>query len=294
MRAFTLSFFLFVFAFAGFSQKPADQEEKAPPAVDQALRARVDQYFGAFMAGKYKDAYVLVADDSQNAFLAADKDQYKACETVKIHYLDHLTKATVLESCKTDWVWHGIRTPTTFPITTTWKTVDGKWFWYYEKPKEMPFPFSPTGFIPIPSDEQIAKEKAMPRNMQDAARNILSKVTVDKQTVHLLRDQTSKDVVTVHNGMPGEIQLQMDQLSMPGLSITLSKSKLEANQDATLTIEYNLNASDIACIDCAKKVRGTPFATLHVIPTAQVFNIQIVFGSDDPKYRVVQMKTPQK
>ncbi|HTW64677.1 MAG TPA: hypothetical protein VME17_08680 [Bryobacteraceae bacterium] len=278
MRTLTLSFLLLISSFLGLAQTPADHEEQAPPAVDDALRARVGQYYRAFMEGKFKDAYLLVADDSQNAFMAADKDQYKACETIKIRYEDKFTKATVLESCKTDWVWHGIRTPTTFPITSTWKMIDGKWFWFYVRPKEMPFPFSPSGFIPVPSEEALARENAIPKDMQSAAKSILSKITLDKESVHLLADETSQDVIHVHNGMPGEIELQMDKLAIAGLKITLGKSKLEANESTTVTFEYNLSSKDIACIDCAKKIKGTPFAALHVIPTGQIFNISIAFG----------------
>jgi hypothetical protein len=294
MRTITLSLLLLVSGFLGLAQTPAEPAEKAPPAVDQALRARVEQYYHAFMEGKFKDAYLLVTEDSQNAFMEADKDQYKACETIKIRYEDKFTKATVVESCKTDWVWHGIRTPTTFPITSNWKIVDGKWFWFYVRPKVMPFPFSPTGFIPIPSEAAMARDAAIPKDMQKAARNILSEIKLDKEAVNLLPDQTSQDVIHIHNGMPGEIQLQMDKLAIPGLKISLGKSKLEANEDTTLTFEYDLSSSDIACIDCAKKIKGTPFVALHVIPTGQIFNILITFGPKAPAHYYKVPANPQQ
>src|SRR5271166_2023440 len=102
MRTITVSSLLLLSGFLGLAQNPADQADKAPPAVDEALRARVSQYYQAFMSGKFKDAYTLVADDSQDAFLVADKDQYKSCETLNVRYSDNFMKATVLESCKTD------------------------------------------------------------------------------------------------------------------------------------------------------------------------------------------------
>jgi hypothetical protein len=128
----------------------------------------------------------------------------------------------------------------------------------------------------------MAKATAIPRDMQGAAKNILSKITLDKKSVHLLPDQTSHDVIQIHNGMPGEIKLEMDQLAIPGLKTTLGKSTLIANEDTTLTFEYNLESTDIACIDCAKKIKGTPFVALHVIPTGQIFNISIYFGPAGP------------
>ena len=109
------------------AQESSDMVDKAPPAVEAALRARIDQYYHAFMAGKYKEAYLLVADDSQDAFLETDKQPYKACETLKIRYSEDFTKAVAVESCRSEWKWHGIVTPTTFPITSNWVVVDGQW-----------------------------------------------------------------------------------------------------------------------------------------------------------------------
>ena len=81
--------------------------DKAPPAIDEALRARVGKFYGAFIAGKFKDAYSLVADDSQDKFFELSKDQYKRCEIIKINYSENFTKAAVVTSCKSDWRWHG-------------------------------------------------------------------------------------------------------------------------------------------------------------------------------------------
>jgi hypothetical protein len=279
MRTITLSLLLLVCGVLGIAQDSAEQVDKAPPAIDEALRARVDLYYKAFLAGKFKEAYALVADDSQDAFLQADKAQYKVCETIKTRYSDNFTKATVVESCKGDWYFHGAVATRTYSLTTTWKIVDDKWFWFYVRPTQAPNPFSPTGFIPVPSTESVQGDVAhIPKDMRGAATNILSKITLDKPTVHLLSDQTSKDVIHVHNGMPGVINLAMDQLAIPGLTITIGKSELGANEDTTVTFEYNLDSKEIACVDCAKKIKGTPFAALHVIPTGQIFNISIFFG----------------
>jgi hypothetical protein len=282
MRTITLSSLLLACGVLGLAQNAADEVDKAPPEVEEALRARVDQYYRAFVAGKFKDAYALVSDESQDAFLAADKAQYKECETLKTRYSDNFTKAVVVESCKTTWSFRGATTLTTIPLTTSWKIVDGKWFWYYVRPTQVPFPFSPTGFIPVPPAD--TPTRSMPKDMQAAARGILSKVTLDKQSVHLLPDQTSKDEIHIHNAMPGVIQLQTDQLQIPGLKISLAKAELGANEETTLTFEYRLDSTDIACVDCAKKIKGKPFVALHVIPTGQIFNIPIYFGPNTPEH----------
>jgi hypothetical protein len=282
MRTFALSSLLLVSGLLGLAQ---DSTDKAPPAVEEALRARVDQYYHAFMAGKFKDAYLLVADDSQDAFMAAGKEQFKACETIKIGFSDNFTKATVVESCKGEWKWHGTSTPTTFPITSTWKIVDGQWFWFHVKATETPFPFSPSGFVPVPqADSAAGKNSAavMPGDFNVAAQGILARVSLDKQSVHLPTDESSQDVIHIHNAMPGVIKLQVDQLAVHGLTIALGKTELAANQDTTLTFQYRLDDPEIACLDCAKKLRGTSTVALRVMPTGQTFSISIVFGLPIP------------
>ncbi len=79
MKTFALSSFLLMSGFAAFGQNSSDLFDKAPPAIDEALRARVNKFYELFIAGKFKDAYSLVADDSQDKFFELSKDQYKSC-----------------------------------------------------------------------------------------------------------------------------------------------------------------------------------------------------------------------
>src|ERR1700761_1859087 len=152
MRTLAFSSLLLLSGFTAFGQNQSELFDKAPPAIDEALRARVDKFYASFIAGKFKDAYVMVADDSQDKFFELSKDQYKSCEIIKIRYTENFTKAGVVTSCKADWRWHGAVTLTTFPLTSNWIVVDGQWFWHYEKPTMVPNPFSPTGFVPVPPD----------------------------------------------------------------------------------------------------------------------------------------------
>jgi hypothetical protein len=295
MRTFALASLLLASGVLGFAQEATETVDKAPPEIEEALRARVNQYYGAFVAGKFKEAYLLVADDSQNAFFESSKDQYKACETIKIRYLPTFTRATVLESCKTDWKWHGIVTPTTFPLTSTWKIEDGKWVWTYVRPTQVANPFSPTGFVNVPPAEATAKDASLPKDVQSMAQTILAKVSVDRQIVHLHSDESSQDIIHVHNAMPGVIKLQMDQLAVPGLKITLGKTVLGANEDTTVSFDYRLDDPGISCIDCAKKIQGTPVVSLRVTPTGQVFPISVAFAPAPPVQSHKQpVPVPQK
>src|SRR5580704_4820244 len=267
------------------AQDSADMVDKAPPPVEAALRARIDQYYHAFMAGKSKEAYLLVADDSQDAFLETDKQPYKSCDTLKIRYSEDFTKAVVVESCKGEWKWHGMVTATTFPITSNWEVVDGQWYWHYVKATQRQFPFSPTGFVPVPAETPEKKDGAgppIPTDLRSAAQGILAKVGVDKQAVHLRPNESSRDTVRVRNDMPGAVTLKLDDISMPGLKITVGKSQLQAHEDTTILFEWRLDDPAVLCPDCAKKTTGTSTVQLHIAPTGQVFPISVTFDHPMP------------
>jgi hypothetical protein len=283
MRTFALSLssLLLLSGLSGFAQDSKDLVDKAPPAVEQALRARVDQYYQAFVAGKFKQAYLLVADDAQDAFLEADKQQYKSCETLRIRYWENFTKAVVVESCNSEWKWHGIVTPTTFPTTSNWKVVDGQWYWFYVKPTQVQSPFSPNGVVQLPSTDPAAATAkkdapAIPSDMKGAAEGILALVSVDRQIVHLRQDQSSKDVIHVRNGMPGVVTLKVEEPNMPGLKVTLAKAQLQAREETTMVFEWLPDDPARQCADCAKQAHNAT-VMLRVVQTGKIVPVIVAF-----------------
>src|SRR5271154_6960023 len=86
MKTLALASILLLSACTAFGQNSSDLFDKAPAPVDEALRARIDKFYGAFIEGKFKDAYLLVADDSQDQFFALPKKQYKVCQIIRINY----------------------------------------------------------------------------------------------------------------------------------------------------------------------------------------------------------------
>jgi hypothetical protein len=150
------------------------------------------------------------------------------------------------------------------------------------KPASVPFPFSPTGFVSVQPNAQAdpaAKPvPAIPANPMEAAKSILSKVRLDKTAIKLLGYETSKDELRLINEMPGQISLSLDPVAFPGLKITPGKTTLQANEQTTILFEYRLDDATITCGDCAKRVKATLTARLHIQPTGQIFPITVTFG----------------
>lgn len=260
------------FSLAG--QDSSDLFDKAPPPIDEALRARVAQFYQAQSEGKFREAFALVADDAQDAFFAAPKQQYKGCETIRINYSEEFTKAQVIESCETDLAFHGHMFHSKMPLTTNWKVDKGQWYWYYVKPKFIPSPFSPNGFVVAP-DEPDSKQPPrpiIPTDPEQAARAILALVKLDKTAITLSNEPTSKDELHVRNQMKGAVSLSADPVPLAGLKITFGKTELEANEETAVVFEYHGD----------DKNRPSPLTVqLRVQPTGQVFPIRVAFANPD-------------
>jgi hypothetical protein len=284
MRTLAFSSLLLLFAIAAFGQDTSDVFDKAPPAIDEALRARVGKFYGAFIAGKFKEAYLLVADDSQDKFFELSKDEYKSFDIIKINNSDNFTKAAVVTAIKSDWRWHGVVTLTTFPLTSNWVVIDGQWYWHYARPTIVANPFSPTGFVPVPpAASSTDNAEQVPKDIKGAARAILAKVAVDKSSVRLRSYEASQDVVHVRNDMPGEISLKLVKPDVQGLTVTLGKSALMAHEETTVAFDWRLDDPAIQCLECAKKMSGRRSVQLYVSPTGQMFPIVITFENTPQK-----------
>ena len=113
------------------AQNPTDLLSKAPPDVDEALRARVSKYYQAFVDAKPRRAEPLVAEDSQDFFYNMKKTQLLSFEIGKIEYSDSFTKAKAVVIAETYVMALGFGSkPVKVPITSLWKLVDGQWYWY--------------------------------------------------------------------------------------------------------------------------------------------------------------------
>ncbi len=254
---------------------PAD---KPPQDVDDALRERIMIFYNAHVSGKYHEALKVVADESQDDFLAAARESYKSCEITRIDYTDNFSKADVLMACKGEYRWHGSHMPVTIPVTSTWKVLDGKWYWYYIKQTKV---MTPWGLSQATPDNSTGESKmpVIPPDPAALARDILSKVTIDKRDVALRGYELSSGEVHVTNQMPGPITVSVDRLPIAGTSIKISPAEVPAGGKATIVFSYDPNDPSIACNVCSTKAAlPTLTANVRISPTAQVFPVKVTFA----------------
>ncbi len=266
MRLSIISLIFLAFPLA--AQDHSDLFDKAPPEVDQALRARIHTFFQLHTEGKFRAADDLVAEDSKDNFFAAQKTRYKAFEVGKITYSDNFTKALAVVSCNSDWTFHGMRVPVVIPVTSYWKLEKGDWFWYTPPPGPVQTPFGSMNY-----EDQSGKAPPIPTNPGALAPGILGQVKASRKQVELPSDKAAHEEVQIENGMPGHIKLELECKVFEGLKVSLDKLDLGAREHATLTVDFD---------PIIRSMKPPVLARILVSPTGQVIPVRIEFAAAAP------------
>lgn len=212
-----------------------------PPEVEQALRARVTEFFQYHVDGNFRKAYDLVAEDTKDYYFAAQKFQFKSFRIDGVKFSDNFTKAEVTVTGERMWQPRADFPPTmmTTPMMTRWKIENGKWVWSYNPDSEWLTPMGPSDRKAISAPAPSVVPKLDPGQIGAAARNILQQSSIDKNQVTLATDKPSSDQVVFHNGQPGPVKVILQALpSIAGFSAAFDKSDLNANENAMLKLHY--------------------------------------------------------
>ncbi|HTS26975.1 MAG TPA: hypothetical protein VMH81_13960 [Bryobacteraceae bacterium] len=245
---------LAVLGAAAFAQDASEAFNKPPAKVDQALRARVNEFFQDHVKQEFHKAEALVAADTKEFFYSHNKPAYLSCETGKIVYSDDFKRAKVTEICEQYVMVPGFADkPLKVPFGSTWKVEKGKWCWYVdpEELKHTPFgtmtpgPRGPGGGLPA----------VIPEN----ADFVMHLVQADRGEVNLKPGQP--ETVNIRNGAAGLMDIQVVGKS-PGVEATLDHTNLKVGDRAVLTIQANEGARSGRVV-------------IKVEPTGQIISINV-------------------
>jgi hypothetical protein len=232
---------LMLTSFAAFGQT-------APPEVDQALRARVNEFFGYHVSGKFMKALPLVAEDTKEYYFAVQKRQYISYAVADIAYSDNFTKATVNVVGKLK-----MRPRPEFPeividqpMKTNWKIEDGSWVWYVNPMIDCPTPMScgPDGKPRVQAQAATVDDAAKLPDVSQTAieqqtQKILKQSNIDKPIVAMSGSSPTTEHVVFHNGQPGYVRVFLDPgPKVDGFTASIEKADVGANQDAMVTLHF--------------------------------------------------------
>jgi hypothetical protein len=273
---------LLLLPLTAWAQAPATPASLQPPAaVDQALRTRVSEFLQDFVDGQYRKALKYVAEESQDLYFASAKAELKNFKIDDIKYDDSFQKATVYFTSDRSWKVHfeGLtEVPINVQMSSTWKMEDGQWVWFYKDNNPWVTAMGPSNaeLITKATDGTVVVPKVINQDTADAAASkILQQSDVDKRIVSLSVDKASSDKVVFHNGVNGQVIVELTELpTMPGLSIKLDKTALNFGQDAVVEVSYEPPTDT----DSTFAAPARPFA-IAVHPFEQMFWIRIDFHS---------------
>jgi hypothetical protein len=201
---------------------------------EAALREKVKVFFDALQAGKYRVAFALVADDSQDRFMAMDKAPFRAWKisSIETPAPDRAKVTLLLDSELTI---AAQRVPMQRPIESTWKIEEGEWRWYQEAPTSRRTPF---GVIPIaptaPSGSSVdLKDKlaAAPSPTQ-----ITRGVTIEADTAIFQRSVKGSTPVRIVNNLPGWVAVEVEIPKIDGLRASARKIDVPPNGEMEIQI----------------------------------------------------------
>ncbi len=240
--------------------------EQAPPDVEQALRARINKFYQAQMDGKFTQALTLVAPDSQDAYLGADKDRCRKFGIISLKFSDRFTRANAVVGCDTDFMAdRPIRVNR--PLPTNWKLVDTEWCWYVE-PSLTRDRATPWGTMsPGPGGAGSSPLAMMGAGPSPAA--VQNAVRASKKEILLSSYQAASEEVTLTNTMTGAVTLSLEKLPVQGFEVALDRTELKANESARLSFRY-------APPD--KSPKPTQTVRVRVQPTAQAIVFEVKFA----------------
>lgn len=286
MRRFVL---LLLTASLAAAQEPAAATgagEQAPKEIDDALRARVTQFYQAHVDRKWRLALDVVAEDSQDYFLEKQKPDYYGFMITGIAYSDDFTRAIVSVTCDTDVFLMGQgRSRLKAPLSSQWKLENGQWYWFASRPTERGTPFgtiksnsgatpeaaagTPGGGAALPAGLAAAMAKGAAGVGAVANRRA---VTADKTTIILDAGKPSSDVITLSNGLDGAVGLEVAVIETPGLTARAEKQFIPAGGSTRVVFDYK--PSDPPSV-------GKVY--VRVLPIGPVFQVKVTFDPPQQK-----------
>lgn len=229
---------LALIASAAFAQDTSELFNRAPKPVDDALRARINEFYQYHKSREFRKAEALVAEDTKDFFYNHDKPEVLGFEITRIDYTDGYTKAKATLLVEQRVMFPGFAGKIMkIPTPSYWKIEDGKWVWYVDQAKlnETPWGTMKAG-PPASGDGSVP---AMLSTMPGDVDQLMNMIRADKSALTLASGETGH--VTVQNGMPGPVTLTVEG-KLQGVEVTIQPRTVPAGGKADVAVKAATDA----------------------------------------------------
>jgi hypothetical protein len=246
---------------AAFAQTDVPAAEKPPADVDQALRARVNEFYTMMVNHEYRKAEAWIAEETRDYYYAGPKPEVRHFEILSIEYSDHFTHATATTRCSQPLVIAGFPPgDISLKVPTLWKIENENWY-LYEDPAKISNPSGLRGKIQaaVNTAASTAPPSGMPKEIPKDSGFVLGKVQADKQRIELAPGTAAP--VTIGNGSDGAVTLELGY-PLKGIEAKLDRTEVASGEKAVLTLT------------AGKEPRSGSFY-LRVMPTGESIRIDV-------------------
>ncbi len=229
---------LVLFATLSFAQTAGGPPDTPPADVDQALRARIHEFYALLAKRDFRRAEAYVAENTRDNYYNNAKPKILKFEISSIEYADHFTRAKATLKCDVaiDDPAFPVRSMS-FPIPSAWKLEEGEWRWYLERVESWSTPFG----VMKPSAPSGPPAEP-PKISYDVA---FGKVKVDKQAVTLKPGESAQ--VTLTNTAPGTMKLGVSG-GPAGIQAHFNRTEVNSQEKAVLTLRAGKGATSGALV----------------------------------------------
>jgi len=206
-----------------------------PPAVEQALRARITQFNQLRVEHKFRQSEEFVAEESKDYYYESKKADLKAFRIEKIEFAPDFKTAVVTIRGKAE-----VMMPPAVPIlsegqyTDHWKLENGKWCWYLDKSQPLEGPFgrsAPHVFDgSAPPDPTIAKALGTAALMGSNGA-----IQADRLQIALDPSHPKAEVLNLKNILPGQVSLKL-MTESPALKVSIAKPVLGSTESTEVLV----------------------------------------------------------
>ncbi len=243
---------------------------KAPPEVDQALRARANAFLGYESKGDFRKAYDMVAEDSKDYYFSATKEKSASFTIDEVQFGADLATATVQSTMKRQAMLAGHAVEVPQLVTSRWKLEKGEWVWYHDPAKDVVMTIF--GGQPAPTAADVAAANSAiptdvsPKAAVDAARHIaIPRPSIDKKFAGFTLGKEATEQVTYHNGSNGQVRVYAEVRGVRD-TITVEPNDIMVNPQADVPFKITYKPHPDSALRGGVLFTVEPFGGVIALP----------------------------
>ncbi|MCS7043671.1 MAG: hypothetical protein NZR01_12865 [Bryobacteraceae bacterium] len=212
---------------------------RPPAGVDEALRARVQQFYDLEQQGRFRLAEQMVCEDSRDRYYDMEKRRWTSFELIQISYEENFTRARVAAALGTEMATLTGAIPVKAPITTLWRLENNTWCRYFPDPQKEGYR-TPFGIMK-PSQPGSSSQGGNPMqtvgHMPRTAEDVMAMFEVSRSLV-TLPGKGGTEEVELQNRMASGLSVTIHPPLIDGFEAAVSPQTIPANGKAVLRLVY--------------------------------------------------------